>query len=223
MLSLTSLSNIPVTAENPVIGYPEIRLADFDRMREIIKQGTDLNAFDSDDFSPLFMSVWLGDIEVAKFLIENGANVNLVRSDGATPIFLAPTADMVDFLVSQGANLEHTTPYGFTPLTSAIFDENTYIAEHLVKIGADVNVLKLEGKSPLNMLNERKNIYIKRREKKLRDLIIASGGKDIDLQAGERSDDEEYLNFYDSSCLAISEERNNRKTPELNECDVDNK
>ena len=223
LLSLTSLINFPVTAENPVIGYLEIRLADFDKMREIIKQGTDLNAFDSDDFSPLFMSVWLGDIEVAKFLIENGANVNLVRSDGATPIFLAPTADMVDFLISQGANLEHTTPYGFTPLTSAILNENTYLAEHLVKIGADVNVLKLEGKSPLNMLNERENSYVKRREKKLRDLIIAAGGKDIDIHSGERVVVEENATFYDSNCATNSEERNKRKTQELKECDVDNK
>lgn len=166
-------------AEKPVIGYPEIRLADIEKVREKINQGAELNIFDSSDISPLFLTALLGEIEVAKVLVENGADVNLVRSDGATPIFLSLNGEMIDFLVSQGANINHSTPYGFTPLTSAIYYQKYRIAEHLVKIGADVNVLKLEGRSPLNILNERKDTPLGNREKDLRNLIIAAGGVDI--------------------------------------------
>ena len=219
LIFLTLLFNELVFADSPVIGYPEIRLANFERMKEIIEKGTDLNTFDKNDISPLFTSVRLGDIKVTKFLIENGANVNLVRSDGATPIFLAPTADMVDFLISQGANLEHTTPYGFTPLTSAIFDENTHIAEHLVRIGADVNVLKLEGRSPLNMLNERENIYIKRREKTLRDLIIAAGGKDIAIPTKNQSKVEKQTNTENDNCDSPAKGRYKDNLNKLGDCE----
>ena len=220
LIFLALLFNGLVFADSPVIGYPEIRLANFERMKEIIEKGTDLNTFDENDISPLFTSVRLGDIKVTKFLIGNGANVNLVRSDGATPIFLAPTAEMIDFLISHGANLEHTTPYGFTPLTSAIFYEKTHIAEHLVRIGADVNVLKMEGRSPLNMLNERENIYIKRREKTLRDLIIATGGKDIAIPTKNQSKVEKIPNNEYDNCDNPAKGRYKDNVNKFGDCEV---
>lgn len=219
LILLTAAINNQVMAEKPVIGYPEIRLANFERMQEIVDQGTDLNAFDSDDFSPLFLAVWLGEIEVAKFLIDNGADVNLVRNDGATPIYLSPNGEMINFLISQGANLEHTSPYGFTPLTLAIYYQRIRIAEHLVKMGADVNVMKLEGRTPLNILNERKNTEQGKREQRLRELIIAAGGKDIVVHNQSNPYDDVVSSSEDSNCSEPSEDQNKRNINSYEDCD----
>lgn len=185
-----------VSAEQPVISYPDIRLADFKAMQEKIDKGTDLNAFDSSNVSPLFLTVLLGEVDVARFLIENGADVNLIRSDGATPIFLSPNEEMIDFLVSRGADINHATPYGFTPLTSAMLDQKFWMAEHLVRIGADVNVMKLEGRTPLNILNQRKDTPLGQRESHLRKLIIAAGGQDFSIR--NKNEFEERSNQGDS-------------------------
>lgn len=187
-------------AEIPVISYPDIRLVDFETIQEKIDKGTDLNAFDSSDVSPLFLTVLLGEVDVAKLLIDNGADVNLIRSDGATPIFLSPNAEMIDFLVSQGAEINHATPFGYTPLTSAMLDRKYWMAEHLVRIGADVNVMKLEGRTPLNILNQRKDTPLGKRESLLRELIIAAGGQDISIQNQSDNEQRSHSNRYSGIC-----------------------
>ena len=185
---LVILFSMTVEAGEPVIGYPEIRLANFEKMQEIIDEGTDLNAFDDENMSPLFLASWLGEVKVVKFLISNGANVNLTRSDGVTPIFLSLNGEMIDTLVGLGANINHTTPNGITPLTSAILKHDIRIAEYLVKKGADVNVMKLNGRTPLSILNERKDTLLGKREESLRQLIISRGGKDITSQNTDKFD-----------------------------------
>ena len=215
---LVMLFSITAEAGKPVIGYPEIRLANFEKMREIIEQGTDLNAFDAENMSPLFLAAWLGEDEVVEFLIKNGANVNLTRSDGVTPIFLSLNGEMIDTLIGLGANINHTTPNGITPLTSAILRHDIRIAEHLVKMGADVNVMKLSGRTPLSILNERKDTSLGKREESLRQLIIVAGGKDITSQNADEFDNVQDINKKDDNCASVDISDHNKSVDTHTDC-----
>ena len=220
VLFLVMLVKVTATAGKPVIGYPEIRLANFEKMQEIIDQGTDLNAFDAENMSPLFLASLLGEDEVVEFLINNGANVNLTRSDGVTPIFLSRNGEMIDTLIGLGANINHTTPNGITPLTSAILRHDTRIAEYLVKMGADVNVMKLNGRTPLNILNERRDTTLGQREESLRRLIIAAGGKDITSQNIDQFDKVQDINRNDDSCASVDTSDYNKSVSTHTDCET---
>ena len=215
ILFLVMLVKMTATAGKPVIGYPEIRLANFEKMQEIIDQGTDLNAFDAENMSPLFLASWLGEDEVAKFLVSNGANVNLTRNDGVTPIFLSRNGEMIDTLIGLGANINHTTPNGITPLTSAILRHDIRIAEYLVNMGADVNVMKQNGRTPLSILNERKDTPLGKREEPLRQLIIAKGGKDITMGTNNKISGRRKPNSGDVDCHDIRSDTANNLGCEL--------
>ena len=220
LVFLIMLFSVTAKASKPVIGYPEIRLANFEKMQEIIDQGTDLDAFDAENMSPLFLASWLGEDEVVEFLITNGANVNLTRSDGVTPIFLSLNRDMIDTLMSHGANINHTTPAGITPLTSAILRHDIRIAEYLVKMGADVNVMKLNGRTPLSILNERRNTALGKREESLRQLIIAAGGKDITSENIDEYDNVRDFNKNDDNCASVSISDHNNSVNAHTDCET---
>lgn len=56
----------------------------------------------------------------------------------------------------------------------------------LIEHGADVNVLSPEGTSPLNILKLRKTDYWGDLEKKLENLILAKGGKDVSMRTNNK-------------------------------------
>lgn len=83
---------------------------DLDRVKELLEQGCDINAFDEDlDWTPLHYAVKEGHIDVAAYLIERGADVNAHNSDraGETPLALVAqecTYEIAKLLVDAGAD-----------------------------------------------------------------------------------------------------------------------
>jgi Zn-dependent protease with chaperone function len=95
--------------------------ADLDKVRELINEGEDVNAIDSEGSTPLHWSIYgigfsfeddfEGDtspsVEAARLLLEAGANVNAVDIYGSTPLLDAvnyETPEMVAVLLEYGAD-----------------------------------------------------------------------------------------------------------------------
>ena len=108
--------------------------------------------------SKLRSAVRAGSVDGVKKAIANGANVNAkgYRSYGSLvkpPLHYAAQyghKEIVQLLISKGANVKAKTDDGRTPLHSAAAKEHKDIAELLIEKGADVNAKSNEGKTPLH-------------------------------------------------------------------------
>ncbi|KDO34605.1 hypothetical protein SPRG_00668 [Saprolegnia parasitica CBS 223.65] len=118
-------------------------------------------------------------VDLATILIERGADVNLANLTGYSALHLAiqlGDLGLVKLLLDHEANMEATTAteYGRdTPLTLALELERTEIAQHLIEVGALVNVSNSEAKTPLHLAVEKQHA----------DIVEALVTKGADLEA----------------------------------------
>ena len=61
---------------------------------------------------------------------------------------------MVRLLIAAGADINHTTPSGDTPLWAAVYSANPAVIKILLGHGADPNVRQEKGISPLQFAME---------------------------------------------------------------------
>ena len=135
---------------------------------EAVKQhlaaGTDVNAKNRMEFTPLHYASIGGNKEVNKLLLDKGADVNAKDDRGWTPLFEAVNnghKEIVELLIANGAdvNAKHKTKYHFiknrtklyinnpTPLDWANISKQTEIADLLRKRGGNKSeVFEAEGK-----------------------------------------------------------------------------
>jgi len=96
-------------------------------------------------------------LKYVKYFVSQGANVNARDEDDYTPLHYAAalgSADMVKFLVSQGAIFNYVTEgkRGMdAPLHYAVLSGNTDMVKFLVSKGADINVKDGWGYTPLDI------------------------------------------------------------------------
>jgi ankyrin repeat protein len=83
-----------------------------------------------------------GDINRVKVFIEGGGSLDTADPSGLTPLYYAAAGnhrDIVELLVSRGANVNIIVDKWKTPLTAAIGAKSTDIVEYLVDHGANIN------------------------------------------------------------------------------------
>ena len=99
-----------------------------------------------------YQAVRQGNIpEVKRFIDEKIFPVDKTNTYGFTPLLIACTYDlkhMVDFLLSQGANLYHQDNNGWTVLHKAGFLSHTELYNHLLSVGADPTLKTKKGNLP---------------------------------------------------------------------------
>lgn len=133
---------------------------EFEKFRELIAAGEDLNAFDHDYETPLMAAVSDKRIEFVRELIEAGADVNKANSIGWTPLIWAAQrnrADIAKILLDAGATVDAENQDGTTALLIAAREGSLELFELLLEAGA--------------------NLYHKNKQEKTALLLSAEGGQ----------------------------------------------
>jgi len=142
----------------------------FDLAQFLIENGFDVNEEAAYLQTPLIQAVQLQnskeDYEAfIRSLIEAGAQINLASSSGETPLMRAarmrPDHSAIELLQSYGADPSLTDKDGNTALHHAAGKFSHYgsvrVFQSLVEIGSDIWAKNLNGKTPYDLLRERKD------------------------------------------------------------------
>jgi ankyrin repeat protein len=60
------------------------------QVQALLEKGADVNASNSNGFTPLYLAVMKGHREVVALLLEKGAAVNAASTEGFTPLYVEP-------------------------------------------------------------------------------------------------------------------------------------
>lgn len=112
-------------------------------------------------FTPLHLAARTSNIECVELLLRDGnADPNAEDFDHRTPLHAAvgkadSAFDIIELLISWGANVNSKDVYGFTPLHLAALDGLAQCVELLLYHGADVSTKSKKGTTALNVINRK--------------------------------------------------------------------
>ncbi|HHH39741.1 MAG TPA: ankyrin repeat domain-containing protein [Sedimenticola sp.] len=118
-------------------------------VRILLDNGAAIDAEDSRGHTPLESALFAGRTRVAELLIQRGAKFDPDRLLDEVVRAGLKDRDTIALLVRQGADPDHLSSDGFTPLTRAVSQNNRVLAKHLIAQGADVNRPDANGETPL--------------------------------------------------------------------------
>ena len=129
------------------------------KLRELIRNGADVNYKNEYGTSALIQIAIMGDLESSKMLIDRGADVNARNSSGESPLITAcmrysDNAPIVKLLLDHKADVNAADKDKETPLIKALTNYNTSpeIVKMLIDAGADVNVKDAKGQTPISSI-----------------------------------------------------------------------
>eukprot|EP00795_Rhopilema_esculentum_P016779 gene16779-8239_t len=113
-------------------------------VHELLRHKASVEHRTKDGCTALMFACLAGHVKVAEMLLDSDAVIN-VESDSNkdSPLTFAcwkGHSEVVDLLLSRGANIEHRTKEGFSPLMFAALGGHTGVATKLLKCKAQVNV-----------------------------------------------------------------------------------
>lgn len=99
---------------------------DYDKAKNLINDGVDINEIDNQEFTALHFAVQNNDYEMVKYLIEKGANVNMQDKYGNIPLSRAikPYIDrrIIEILLkfNSDINLENNSGISVSKLVETV-------------------------------------------------------------------------------------------------------
>ena len=153
LLFLLSAIHLPLFAQDNAKLIEYIMYQEFDKAKELINNGADVNYQDeSTGSTALMLACQYNFAGMVSFLIDHGANLNLQADNGTTALMaVAGTSeDLFDLLLSKGADFKIKAGDGTTALTQAcigIMREKVPLAvvQKLLDKGADANEAPNDG------------------------------------------------------------------------------
>lgn len=132
----------------------------------LLKHGADIEGKDKNSHTPLHTAVMSGRTQVAELLLQQGAKFNPDRLLEDSVRNSIADRDVIKFLLLKGANINHVSANGITPLLEAINQGNRVLVKLLIANGSDVNQAGNSGQTPLQLANQNKDESIIRLLKK---------------------------------------------------------
>lgn len=118
------------------------RGGDLETVRDLLRQGGDVNAAQGDGMTAIHWAALANDLELAETLLYAGANVKATTRIGSyTPLVLASrsgSAPMVERLLAAGSDANVVTDTGATPLMLAAASGSPDAVRLLLDHGADI-------------------------------------------------------------------------------------
>lgn len=146
---------------NDALGYSNISKNNDDVIKLLLKYGASING-DNIGYSPLIWAILCRNMESIRSLIANGADVNYTNiNDGYTPLMHAmmkdihgeydskKSIDILELLISSGADVNKTDKNGETPIFKAVRWDKIDIIKYLFLNKADLNLATKAGVTPL--------------------------------------------------------------------------
>jgi ankyrin repeat protein len=122
LLFLLLIFNLPLIAQDNAKLIEYIMYQEFDKAKELINNGADVNYQDeSSGSTALMLACQYNFIDMATFLIEHGADLNLQSKNGQTALMASAgvSEDLFNLLLSKGADFKIKASDSTTALTQA--------------------------------------------------------------------------------------------------------
>ena len=129
-------------------------------VKELLRQGVDVNALDSNGDAPLIQAAYEGYTEIVRLLLEGGADVSVVDPGmKATALHAAAYAgrtEAAQLLIAYKVDINKQGPYnGFTALHDAIWQNHVETAKVIIAAGANLGLKNHAGQTPLEFARSR--------------------------------------------------------------------
>lgn len=160
IIKLLIEKNVNINANNK---YPLLMFVaqDLKMVELFLQKGANPNALiEKWNISLLSYFVERDGIEQVKLLMKYGADVNLVQPLRRTALFHAKSAEMIDLLISSGADINYMDQTGATPLSSAVYSNNTKVFKALIAKDADATSGVFFGISMIELARSNENAEI---------------------------------------------------------------
>ena len=133
--------------------YNAAKEGDLESVNFLLNKGAKADIKNSYGYSPLAIASYNGDLQIVNILINKGADINSTDEEGNKPIHHAASGgnlEIVKMLHKRGANINDISKSKHnTPLIYSCKIGNFYIANYLIRNGADVNVQDYQGNTAL--------------------------------------------------------------------------
>ncbi|MBQ4493313.1 MAG: ankyrin repeat domain-containing protein [Elusimicrobiaceae bacterium] len=132
--------------------FKAARAGNVNDIKNLIKQGADVNARNEYSHTPLMHASFFGHLETCEVLIELGADVNAKDVQNTTALFFAEDASIVDLLIKNKANINAQDTFGRTPLMFALENNNLDSAFALTLYRPNLDLIDYRGSSAVMYL-----------------------------------------------------------------------
>ena len=138
-------------------------VGNLDRVKEILGANPALaKTYSGDGFPIVALACVFGHLEVACYMVKKGADINATATNGTgynalTGSVAGGHVEIVKWLLESGANANYNYGAGYTPLLTAAANGRLDIIQLLLTRGADVNAKTEDGKSVIDLAEERKH------------------------------------------------------------------
>jgi ankyrin repeat protein len=128
--------------------------------RRLLRAGADVNATNSEGWTPLHLACIYGHSQVVIELLEHGADIEAKNDFGWTPLHRAcynGHVTVVDELLSRGANIGAKTNRGDTPLHWVCLNGHLPVVKAMLNGGANILAVSNYGDLPIDRAMRNRN------------------------------------------------------------------
>lgn len=144
--------------------FKAAREGDIELVKQLVKDGADVNARDEHKHTPLMYASFFGQAKTCQVLIDLGADVNAKDIQNDTALILAKDSKTAVILIKNKADINTQDVYGRTPLMYALENNNLDTAFALTLYRPNLNLLDDRGSSSVMYLANNPNYSVEEAE-----------------------------------------------------------